>query len=160
MVRAKVVAIIGMSVWLSACTLPSLPMAAPSPTATIRPTATVTRTAIPIPTPTPAFSVQGLATAPDGAQSPIMAAVAALAQSLDLPSDAEVTVRSVTEKDWSDSSLGCPQPGMVYAQVVTPGFVVILEVDGVEYTYHTDRRESVVSCDTDTTDRATPASRR
>jgi hypothetical protein len=36
---------------------------------------------------------------------------------------------------WSDSSLGCPQPGMMYAQVITPGYQFILEVDGKEYDY-------------------------
>ena len=26
---------------------------------------------------------------------------------------------------WSDASLGCPQPDMGYAQVVTPGYLVL-----------------------------------
>ena len=40
--------------------------------------------------------------------------------------------------EWSDASLGRPQPGMMYAQVITPGYLVVLEADGQQYTYHTD----------------------
>ncbi len=37
---------------------------------------------------------------------------------------------------WSDGSLGCPQPGVMYTQVLVDGFRVILEVNGVQYDYH------------------------
>lgn len=37
---------------------------------------------------------------------------------------------------WSDSSLGCPQPGMMYAQVVTPGYKYVLESAGERFNYH------------------------
>jgi hypothetical protein len=40
--------------------------------------------------------------------------------------------------DWPDSSLGNPQPGMAYLQVITPGFKIVLEYDGAHYIYHTD----------------------
>ena len=40
--------------------------------------------------------------------------------------------------EWPDSSLGCPQPGFFYAQVITPGFQVVLEANGKEYDYHSD----------------------
>jgi hypothetical protein len=32
--------------------------------------------------------------------------------------------------EWSDSSIGCPQPGEAYAQVITPGHKISLRVDG------------------------------
>jgi hypothetical protein len=35
--------------------------------------------------------------------------------------------------DFSDSSLGCPKPGMAYMQVVTPGHKVALEYKGATY---------------------------
>jgi len=38
---------------------------------------------------------------------------------------------------WSDRSLGCPQPGMAYAQVPTDGSRIVLVHDGDLYTYHT-----------------------
>lgn len=47
-----------------------------------------------------------------------------------------VTVRSVESVDWPDASLGCPQPGMMYAQVITPGYRIVLEADGQRYEYH------------------------
>lgn len=48
--------------------------------------------------------------------------------------------------EWSDASLGCPEPGQMYAQVVTPGFRVVLEARGERYGYHTDREQTVVLC--------------
>ena len=49
---------------------------------------------------------------------------------------ANIKVLKVTAVEWSDTSLGCPKYGMVYAQVITPGFKIILGVDGQEYVYH------------------------
>mgnify|MGYP000120852429 CR=1 FL=1 len=49
--------------------------------------------------------------------------------------------------DWSDTSLGCPRPDMVYAQVITPGYVVILSAQGRDYEYHTDAGRFVVWCE-------------
>ncbi len=41
-------------------------------------------------------------------------------------------------KDWPDTSLGFPEEGKMYAQVITPGFVIILEANGRLYEYHSD----------------------
>jgi hypothetical protein len=59
------------------------------------------------------------------------------------------TVRlvSVEAVEWRDTSLGCPQPGMMYAQVITPGFRVVLEAGGEKYDYHADRGRFVVLCE-------------
>ena len=43
---------------------------------------------------------------------------------------------SVEAVQWPDTSLGCPQPDMMYAQVVTPGYLIILEAGGQTYEYH------------------------
>lgn len=48
-------------------------------------------------------------------------------------------VREVTPVNWPDTSLGCPEPGRVYAAVVTPGYRIVLEHGGRRYRYHTDR---------------------
>jgi hypothetical protein len=48
---------------------------------------------------------------------------------------------------WPDASLGCPQPGMMYAQVITPGYRIVLEVNGKQYEYHTGRGGKVVLCE-------------
>ena len=58
-----------------------------------------------------------------------------------------IQVVGVEEMEWSDSSLGCPKPGMMYMQVITPGYRVTLEHDGQRYTFHTDLTHRVVRCD-------------
>ena len=42
----------------------------------------------------------------------------------------------LTPEEWGDTSLGCPVAGESYAQVVTPGYTVVLSFEGTEYTYH------------------------
>jgi len=77
----------------------------------------------------------------------LTAAVTYLAGELGVPLEA-VTAISFEPVEWPDASLGCPQPGMMYAQVVTPGYRILLEVDGVQYEIHTDQAGgSVVTCD-------------
>jgi len=58
-----------------------------------------------------------------------------------------ITVVSAEEVEWRDGSLGCPQPGMMYPQVITPGYRIMLEANGQTYTYHTDMRQRAVRCD-------------
>jgi hypothetical protein len=36
---------------------------------------------------------------------------------------------------------------MDYAQVITPGFSIVLEVKGERHMYHTDQRQSLVHCE-------------
>jgi hypothetical protein len=43
---------------------------------------------------------------------------------------AEIRIISIEARDFSDSSLDCPEPGMSYLQVITPGHVVIVEANG------------------------------
>lgn len=47
----------------------------------------------------------------------------------------EVEIVSMTEKTFDDSSLGCPEPGQVYAQVITPGHIVMVQAGGRELDY-------------------------
>ena len=65
--------------------------------------------------------------APPG--SPAAIAAAAVAQQTGSSVDA-VVIRSVEAQNFGDSSLGCPQPGMAYLQVITPGYKVVAEVAG------------------------------
>ena len=62
-------------------------------------------------------------------------AVADLAARLDVEAD-DVVVVSVDAVTWRDSSLGCPQRGFQYMQVLTEGVRIVLEVDGTRYSYH------------------------
>jgi hypothetical protein len=68
-----------------------------------------------------------------------------LAKQLSVAAD-QILVVSVTPTDWPDSSLGCPKPGMAYAQVITPGFRIILEQAQKQYAYHTNQTDQVVLC--------------
>jgi hypothetical protein len=70
-----------------------------------------------------------------------------------------VSVVLVAAVEWPDASLGCPQPGMEYAQVITPGFRVVLEAEGEEYVYHTgeDRFVLCKQLAGDGSDTVTPA---
>lgn len=58
----------------------------------------------------------------------------------------EISLGGIRPVEWTDSSLGCPQPGMSYLQVITPGYLVILEVDGKEHSVHVGGQRAVV-CD-------------
>ncbi len=57
----------------------------------------------------------------------------------------KIEVVSTMPVQWSDASLGCPQPGQMYAQVITPGLQIVLKVNGKSYEYHTSYT-SVVLC--------------
>jgi len=59
----------------------------------------------------------------------------------------QIEVVEAQAVEWRDTSLGCPQPGMMYAQVITPGYRIVLEAKGQTYEYHTDRGQVVVLCD-------------
>ncbi len=68
-----------------------------------------------------------------------------LGEWLGFPLD-EISLTSVEAVQWRDSSLGCPEPGMAYLTVITPGYLILLEVDGETYEYHTDTNR-VVYCE-------------
>ena len=43
---------------------------------------------------------------------------------------------SVEEFDFADASLGVPEPGVAYTQVITRGYIIILNAEGATYEYH------------------------
>ena len=57
----------------------------------------------------------------------------------------EVELLSVEPHEWNDTSLGCPQPGHAYAQVITSGFLVRVRSRGAQRAYHVSGQR-VVSC--------------
>ena len=58
----------------------------------------------------------------------------------------QLIVERVEAREWGDSSLGCPQPGMMYAQVITPGYLIVVAGGGKRLEYHTDMRGRAVMC--------------
>jgi hypothetical protein len=82
-----------------------------------------------------------------GIEQEARVAVEHLAEELGV-SPKQIEVLSVEKDEWPDASLGCPEPGRSYAQVVTPGYTVMLEAQGETFEVHTDREgRIVVLCD-------------
>jgi hypothetical protein len=59
---------------------------------------------------------------------------------------ADLRLEQAEAREWSDAALGCPKPGLMYAQVLTPGFLVVISGGGKTLEYHTDARGRVVLC--------------
>jgi hypothetical protein len=57
----------------------------------------------------------------------------------------EVMVQRVEPREWPDRSLGCPKPGVGYAQVITAGYLIVVQVGGLQLEYHTDQSQ-IVAC--------------
>lgn len=69
------------------------------------------------------------------AGSPAEKVIALHAQAFNVD-PAAITVVSDEEVEWSSSALGCPKPDMMYLTVITPGFKVVVEQGGKQYSYH------------------------
>ncbi len=57
-----------------------------------------------------------------------------------------ITVKKINEVTWPDTSLGCPQGKTQYMKKEIRGYVIHLDVSGKDYTYHTDKEQTVVAC--------------
>ena len=53
---------------------------------------------------------------------------------------AKIRIVSAEAVTWPDSSLGCPQPGLMYAQALMPGYRVVLEAQDQTLNYHAGRQ--------------------
>jgi hypothetical protein len=69
-----------------------------------------------------------------------------LAGRLKVPME-EIELVSVEEVVWPDTSLGCPQPGMVYLQVLQEGSWIQLIYDGQVYSYHSGGMRDLFLCE-------------
>jgi hypothetical protein len=58
----------------------------------------------------------------------------------------DITLVEAAPVVWSNSSLGCPQPGMVYADVLTPGFLVVLRSGDRQHEYHAGSNQVPAYC--------------
>ena len=80
---------------------------------------------------------------PDASEVALEAALKDLAERLHLDKGG-IEIVSVERRMWNDASLGCPESGKMYAQVITPGFLVILRAEGEIYEYHTSLTHAVL----------------
>lgn len=83
---------------------------------------------------------------PDSAETAVERAKEDLANRKGIDKE-QITVVAVKEVNWPDTSMGCPEPGMMYAQVITPGHRIILSYAGQTYEYHSDQGGRVVYCE-------------
>ncbi|MFO7631786.1 MAG: hypothetical protein R6W76_04550 [Caldilinea sp.] len=67
------------------------------------------------------------------------ASIEFVAETLDVASES-LRVQSVEAMQWPDASIGCPQPEMIYAAVITPGYKITLVSEAETYAVHTDSR--------------------
>lgn len=128
------------TVLLAACTAapgasptPSLPEASSRPTSGLPAVETVPPSPVPVVGEVPAGLV-------GAAGADLAARIGA-----DAAAGAEVVVaESVT---WPDGSLGCPVPGEMYVQVLTPGYRLVFEVDGVRHDYRLSEAGAIRLCE-------------
>jgi hypothetical protein len=57
-----------------------------------------------------------------------------------------LSVSAIDAVDWPDASLGCPEEGGVYAQVVSPGYQIIVTDGTTSLEYHTGLNDAFVTC--------------
>lgn len=84
---------------------------------------------------------------PPDAAAPTDAAMADAAAYLQISPDL-LQVEQVQPRQWPDASLGCPQAGQLYSQVITPGYLIVIRSTGSSHRleYHTDARTRVMLC--------------
>lgn len=58
-----------------------------------------------------------------------------------------ISIVSFEEQEFGNTSLGCPQEGQMYAEVITPGYKVVLEAQGTQYDYRLTNTEDVFLCE-------------
>jgi hypothetical protein len=119
-----------------ATTAPNATATAPPPTATQPPAATPTTEETMTPQPSP----------PPGTNRFVDQAVADLARRLGVPPTA-IELQSFQAVVWPDGSLGCPEPGMEYIQVLVEGYRILLRHGGETYAYHGGGARDPFLCD-------------
>ena len=83
---------------------------------------------------------------PQGMKAMIEEAKTDLAQRLSISAD-DINLVEAKAVTWSDGSLGCPQPDMMYTQALVPGYLVILQFNERTYEYHGGRSGSLFFCE-------------
>ncbi|MFN8443197.1 MAG: hypothetical protein U0175_20650 [Caldilineaceae bacterium] len=58
----------------------------------------------------------------------------------------QITLVSNEAVTWPDGALGCPQPGMVYMQVLVDGSRIVLSAGGKSYEYHSGDQRGAFLC--------------
>lgn len=70
-------------------------------------------------------------------------AVDTLSKKLSVEPD-KIEVVHMAAMEWPNSSLGCPRPGMEYLQVITPGWLALLQTGKKAYRVHIGNKRAIV----------------
>jgi hypothetical protein len=131
------------------CVLVAAPACAADPPRTearpTRPTGVAPPTRIPdvvTDAPAPAGQPMNIASLPRETRR---AVVADAARRFGVDASAVVLTRA-EQVTWPDGSLGCPEPGQYYTQVLVTGYRLTAKTSDGELVYHTDSRGNVKSC--------------
>lgn len=124
---------------------PIVPTAPPKPAPTMLPSALPTTPPSVLPTEAAPGKLVTRPTAEEWKNAPeaALSAAADLMQRLKIDIDT-IKLVSAQEIDWPDACLGIQQPDVMCAQVLTTGYKVILEANGKQYEYHTNKSGSTV----------------
>ncbi len=123
------------------------------PARTIAPTAPSSQTLVPTMSPTPPQGGVSNMNTPtptpssSEAEQIVLQAKQDLAKQLAISID-QITLVEVREITWPDSSLGCPQPGMMYLQVLIDGYLIRLRAGERIYEYHSGGNRPPFLCQT------------
>jgi len=138
--RPLLVALLALAAVTGACTSgPAAPTMTPTmpttmPAVTGAPDPTPISTAIP----DPSLPLAPVTPVPDEGMSVpqgILDAVLADAAARTGVAVANLTVVEATSVTWPNGALGCPQPGMMYTDMIVPGYHVIVEAGGRRLDY-------------------------
>ena len=58
----------------------------------------------------------------------------------------QVAIARAESVVWSDGSLGCPEPGMMYTQALVNGYWVVIDAAGQRYDFRVDSRGNFRLC--------------
>ncbi len=78
------------------------------------------------------------------AQPPVQAARVVLAGQLGLSDPGQVAIIQTLQVYWLNACLGVASPGLACAEVITPGFRILLEAQGARYEFHTNENGSQI----------------
>ena len=132
-------------------TLPKEPVMVPTqtpvtlttPLTAVAATGKAASTPIPSPSPTPSPTSTPTPTPPDAAAR----AMALLARDQDIPGS-RISLLNFEAVDWPSPALECPQPGVLYTTIITPGWRFIMGYEAMVFEYHSDLTgTNILTCD-------------
>lgn len=81
-----------------------------------------------------------------GAMQPMLDQIRADAAQRTSVTPDKVKILAVEAVTWADGSLGCPEPGMMYAQALVRGYRITVDAAGTTLDYHAGPQSRFVHC--------------